>query len=383
MSIKKKIMILGASELQVPAIECCKELGYESLAIDYDPHAAGFKIADKAYVISTLDYEKVLQVAEEERINGILTICSDRPMTVVARVGEKLGLNTVSYDTSIKATNKAKMRLALKENNVPIPAFAVCASKDEFEENIKSFEYPFIVKPSDNSGSRGITLVNNHEDAEVAYDYAKENTLDGIVLVEEYMTGPEVSVEIFVYDGEPKVIQVTDKITTGAPHFVEMGHTQPSALAEDVIDNIREVAVAATKALGIDKGPAHVEIKVTQEGAKIVELGARLGGDYIATDLVPLSTGFDMVKATVLCAANEKLPEHVDENHCAAIRYFSYEHSINLTSKVISKLERIYLNRVDNREILSSRDREGFFIVKAEDFDSLYQAIDEVTNKIH
>lgn len=383
MNSNKKIMILGASELQVPAIECCKKLGFESLAVDYDPNAAGFEIADKVYVVSTLDYEKVLEVATEEKIDGILTICSDRPMTVVARVGEKLGLNTISYDTSIKATNKAKMRMALKENNVPIPEFAVCTSKTEFEQNIMKFDYPFIVKPSDNSGSRGITLVNNHKDAEFAYEYARENTLDGVVLVEEYMVGPEVSVEIFVYEGEPKVIQVTDKITTGAPHFVEMGHTQPSALPDEMLKDIKNVAVAATKALGIDKGPAHVEIKVTDKGAKIVELGARLGGDYIATDLVPLSTGYDMVRATVLCAANEPLPDYINEHNCSAIRYFSYEHSINLTSKVITKLERIFINRIENKEILSSRDREGFFIVRATDFDSLYQSIEEVTKKIH
>lgn len=380
---QKKIMILGASELQVPAIECCNKLGHISIAIDYDPEAAGFKVASKSYVISTLDYEGVLEVAKKERIDGILTICSDRPMSVVARVGDELGLSTITHDTAIKATNKARMRSALKEKGVPIPKFAICSSEDEFADKLTMFEFPFIVKPSDNSGSRGITLVENSHEAMDAYAYAKENTLDGIVLIEEYMTGPEVSVEVFVNDKIPCVVQVTDKITTGAPHFVEMGHTQPSKLDKEILEDIRNVAINATNALGIDKGPAHVEIKVTDEGAKIVELGARLGGDYIATDLVPLSTGFDMVEATVLCAIGEDLPQYTICEKCSAIRYFSYKHSINITSELTKKLERIFLNRIDNKEILSSRDREGFFIVQAEDFEQLNKIIEDVKEKIN
>jgi len=135
----------------------------------------------------------------------------------------------------------------------------------------------------------------------------------------------------------------------------------------------------AVKALDIDKGPAHVEIKVTDQGAKIVELGARLGGDYIATDLVPLSTGFSMVEAAVLCALGEPVPEYRIRKRYAAIRYFQYEQAINLTQEAIAALERIYLNRVENTKIESSRDREGFYIVSGDSCEEIYRKMDVVT----
>jgi biotin carboxylase len=113
------------------------------------------------------------------------------------------------------------------------------------------------------------------------------------------MVGPEVSVEIIVWQGTPHVLQITDKLTTGAPHFVEMGHSQPSRLPVADQEKIKDLACRAVKAVGIDNGPAHVEIMLTKDGPKMVELGARMGGDCITTHLVPLSTGVDMIKATM------------------------------------------------------------------------------------
>ena len=143
---------------------------------------------------------------------------------------------------------------------------------------------------------------------------------NGVVVVEECMEGPEVSVETLAIKGEVYVIQITDKLTTGAPHFVEMGHTQPTRL--DCPEEIKKVAIAANKAVGIEDGPSHTEIIVTKDGPKIVEIGARLGGDCITTHLVPLSTGVNMVEACIKIALGEK-PDIEPTIHCgSAIRYF-------------------------------------------------------------
>ena len=126
-----------------------------------------------------------------------------------------------------------------------------------------------------------------------------------------------------VIDGEPHVLQITDKLTTGAPHFVEMGHSQPTRQCAENQKQIRDLAIRACKAVGINIGPAHVEMILTKDGPKMVELGARMGGDCITTHLVPLSTGIDMVGATIDAACGKKPDITKKINKGSAIRYFN------------------------------------------------------------
>ena len=323
--MKKRIMILGASLLQLPAIRKAKQLGLEVVAVDMNPDAIGFAEADVKLVISTIDIPAVVQAAKEHRVDGVMTLASDMPMRTVAAVAKELGLIGIDADTATKATNKAAMRRALQEHGVPIPRFFKVADHEEYLRAAAEFTVPFIVKPADNSGSRGIYLVNDPSDKEqieAAYTHCKPHSRSGDVVVEEYMRGPEVSVETLTVDGICHVIQITDKLTTGAPHFVEMGHSQPTRHPAEIAERIREVAIAANRAIGITNGPSHTEIIVTEEGPKIVELGARLGGDCITTHLVPLSTGVDMVECCIRIALGENPDITPNYQKGSAIRYF-------------------------------------------------------------
>lgn len=374
----KKIMILGASELQLPAIKKAKELGLKSIVVDYDPEAIGRHQADVFYNISTLDYEGVMSVAKKEKINGIMTICSDRPMRIVAQVSEELNLTSISKKTALLATNKAYMRNILKENGVPIPQYAICRKKTEYDDAIRKIGLPAIVKPSDNSGSRGIVFLDDEADIDAAYSYASKNSSENIVLVEEYMDGSEVSVEVFVTDEGVNIVQITDKITTGAPHFVEMGHTQPSILPIEVQDEIKKVTTMAIKAIGINGGPAHVELKVTSSGVKIVELGARLGGDFIATNLVFESTGVDLVKENILWALNEDVKIRATKARYSAIRYIGKLNSVLFDKACIPLIDAFMWHRNDSEMIESSRDRECAILVSGDSFDELRKKIETV-----
>ena len=194
--------------------------------------------------------------------------------------------------------------------------------------------------------------------------------------MEEYLDGPEVSVEVMVVDGKVHILQITDKITTGAPHFVEMGHTQPSQLPSETQQQIREVADIACKSLGIDKGPAHVEMKVTSRGPVMIELGARMGGDNITTHLVPLSTGIDMVKATIMIALGEE-PDIIPTLHCSsAIRYFEVPFGTIKSIKGVEEANKIagikqitFTKEVgeESTPIECSNDRIGFVIAQGKD----------------
>lgn len=381
-TFNKKIMILGAGMLQLPAIIESKKLNIQTVVVDYDKNAAGVKLADKFYNISTLDYDAVLEVAKIEKIDGIITICSDRPMNIVAKVAKELGLVAISEETALKATNKCKMRDALAENNVPIPIYCKVSEYDEYLRAIRRVGLPCISKPSDNSGSRGVTLLEDiQQDFKAAYEYAISNSIDNQVLIEEYMVGPEVSVEVIV-DKSINIIQITDKITTGAPHFVEMGHMQPSRLDENVLSEIKKVSVKAIAAIGIDKGPAHVEIIVTDDGPKIVELGARLGGDYITTHLVPLSTGYNMVKANIEIALNIENNENIKFNKASAIRYFSNKQIVDLDEDILKLLDKFYATFKEQGEIKSSLDRSGFYILSSDSLSEIDEKIEYIERKI-
>lgn len=381
--MNKKLMILGASILQLPAIEKAKEMGLDVLVVDMNPDAVGFNVPSiEKEIISTIDIQAVISAAKRHRIDGIMTLATDMPMRTVAAVAKEMNLIGIDEETALKATNKAEMRKALQLNNVPIPKFYVVSNKDEYKEVVKQFNIPFIVKPADSSGSRGIFEVKDiHNDDLIieAYDYCHPFSKVGDVVVEEYMDGPEVSVETLTVNGECHVIQITDKLTTGAPHYVEMGHSQPTMLSNEIAEQISKVAKAANKAIGIKNGPSHTEIIVTKEGPKIVELGARLGGDNITTHLVPLSTGVNMVECCIKIALGEIPDIKKKWNKGSAIRYFEQHAGVIDSIEGVDKAEEIdgvqqisIVHGVGEEvtEINSSGERMGFVIAQDVDVDA-------------
>lgn len=394
----KKIMILGASILQLPAIKKAKEMGLQVIAVDIDENVIGFKEKDIiCEVISTIDSDKILEAAKKHHIDGIMTLASDMPMRSVAIVAKEMGLVGITEQTALNATNKAQMRQCLKKDNVPIPQFFCVRTKEEYENAINDFKLSrmkCIVKPADNSGSRGVVLLydlSDQESIDKAYDYSKNYSRGGEIVVEEYMEGAEVSVETLSIDGECHIIQITDKLTTGAPYFVEMGHSEPSALSDDLKLKISEVTKAAVKSLGIINGPSHTEIKVTKDGPKIVELGARLGGDNITTHLVPLSTGIDMVECCIKIALGEKPDLKRKCDFGSAIRYFKTDQGIITNITGIEEAKKIHgviqvsiVHGIGKKvsEIKSSIDRVGFVIAQGKNAVNAVEICKDALEKI-
>lgn len=393
----KKIMILGASILQLPAIQKAKEMGIRLIAVDMNPEAIGFKESGIIKeVISTIDTEKILEIARKHKIDGIMTLASDMPMRSVAVVAKEMGLIGITEQTALNATNKAVMRRCLKNHNVPVPEFYKVSTVEEYLKAVQILRekgFKCIVKPADNSGSRGIDLLEDYSETSIrkAYEYSRQYSRGGDVVVEEYMEGPEVSVETLSVNGECHVIQITDKLTTGAPYFVEMGHNEPSMLPDDVKKAIAEVASSAVKAIGIEDGPSHTEIKVTKEGPKIVELGARLGGDNITTHLVPLSTGVNMVECCIQIALGETPDLTPKFAKGAAIRYLKSDvgeiqkiTGIDVAENMPGVKQVSIVHGVGDKavEIKSSVDRVGFVITQSVDADSAVRIAEQAVELI-
>jgi len=295
----KKILIIGASILQLPAIKKAKEAGYFTVVTDMNPAAVGVPYADEFYPVNTIDIEGTANLAERIKPDGIMTLATDLPMRSIAAATARIGVPGISIETAVMATDKGEMIKAFERCGVEHPWYLIAEDREAFLNVIDKVKYPCVMKPTDNAGNRGVCYITDREALLKEYEYSSENSHSGHVIIEEYMEGQEVSVEIIVYHGEVHILAVTDKLTQGRPYFVEIGHAEQSQLGEENVAKIKGLATRAVRAIGIDNSPAHVEIMLTKEGPKMVELGSRMGGGCITTHLVPLSTGIDMIRSVM------------------------------------------------------------------------------------
>lgn len=373
-----RLLVVGASILQLPAILKAKEMGHYVAVADYDPEAVGIPYADEYYNASTIDIDAITDVARVFKPDGIMTLATDMPMRSVAKASELLGLKSISFDTAVKATDKYEMIRAFNEYGVPTPWYFKIKVREELLNIIGNFTFPCIMKPTDNAGSHGVVLVHNVDELMKNYEYSRNNSRNGCVIIEEYLKGDEVSVEVMVVNGNIHILQITDKITTGSPHFVEMGHTEPSRMSDNIQRQIKIVAEKAVRAVCIDNGPSHVEMMVTERGPVMIELGARMGGDNITTHLVPLSTGIDMTEATINVALGRK-PDLIPKcKKGSAIRYIEAPvgkiksiTGIGLAKSIPGVIQvSLTKNTGDySTEISCSNDRIGFIISQGNDAD--------------
>ncbi len=316
----------------MPIIKRAREMGYYVIAADGNPNAVGLQYADKQICANITSEEEMVAIAKQEQIDGVIHPCSEVSMNVMGRIHDELNLSGVSRKQAVVATNKHLMREAFKKGDAPSPISILAKSAEDAWEQFMAMPGDAILKPSRNSGSRGIAKVSkgsngvsevSKEDFYKLYDIALEESRDNSVLIEQFIEGPEFSVEIIVWEGKVNVLTVTDKKTTEAPHFVELGHNQPSCFPEETVALIKDAAVRGVKALGVDKCACHAEVKVQDGKAYLMEIGARMGGDFISTVLTRLSTGIDMVAAAIDCALNiepDLTPKAAPQGVC--IRYF-------------------------------------------------------------
>jgi biotin carboxylase len=373
--MSRSLLIIGAGRLQVPAYTTAKRLGLRVIGVDRNPNAPGMAFADSVHAVDTNDVSGVVEVARKERVDGIITLCTDYPVRAVAAASQALGLPSIRPEAALAATHKGLMRQAFEAAGAPIPRYRRVRSLTEASEAAHAIGLPVIVKPPASSGSRGIFKVTSLDQMETAFLHATSVAGKDEILVEEFVEGPEVSVETLTFRGEHRIITITDKRTSGDPHWVETGHVEPSRLPASDRESIRQATLAGLRALGIDNAAGHVEIKVGRDGPRLMEIGARLGGDFITTELVPRSTGVDMVEAIIRIALGEEPDWAPKWSRAAAIRYLAASPGYVVevsgiddarASPGVARLEVDVKPGDNNPEFLSSVDRPGFVITEGE-----------------
>lgn len=367
----RKLAIIGASYLQEPLIEKAKELGYETHVFAWAANDVGEKTADYFYPISIVEKDAILDVCRRLGICGICTIASDLAAVTVNYVANKLGLPGNTEEASLLSSNKYYMRKAFFEGNCPSPKSIRVSSVNDLSG--VQLTYPVIIKPLDRSGSRGITKVENKQDLEKAISIAIAQGFEKYALVEEFAVGDEYSVECISYHGEHHFLAMTKKYTTGAPHFIETGHIEPSGVSDVILKRVKEIVFQALDTLKITDSASHTEIKISKSGdIKLIEIGGRMGGDYIGSDLVRMSTGVDFVRAVIQVAVGEKPDLSVGQlPEFAAVRFVLNKED----RKILEQLEKnhpeyIMLRDVWNEdgEVTDSSTRLGVCLMHAKTF---------------
>ncbi len=375
----KKIVIIGANDFQNPLILKAKEMGFETHVFAWQDGSIGEKTADFFYPISIVEKEEILKKCREIKPDAVATIASDLANITVQYIAENLGLTHNSSECIEISTNKFKMRKALKAGGVKVPHFETVFSADELGD-CSQFKFPVIVKPTDRSGSRGITKVFKKEELDQAVSDSTAHSFEKKAIVEEYIDGPEYSCECISYNGEHTLLTVTQKFTTGAPHFIETGHIEPSDLSEETLKRVKEIIFKSLDALQIKFGASHSEFRVNENGEiGIIEIGSRMGGDCIGSDLVHLSTGIDFVKSVIEVASGNK-PSLVKDftPKAAAIRFVFGNEDVKILENIkANHPESLHfvseLQEIGDHKIVDSGTRYGFYIMTAENREKLLE----------
>lgn len=362
----KKIAIIGASYLQQPLVEKAKAMGLYTICFAWAEGAVCADIADKFYPVSIVEKDEILAICKAENIAGICTIASDVAAPTVAYIAEKLGLIGNPYISACLANNKYEMLNALSAAKIPCPQYIMISDVGQ-TNNIK-LAYPLIVKPVDRSGSLGVAKVGNKRELESAVQAALKCSFCKQVIVEEYIEGREISVEFISYNGRHYPLQITDKVTTEAPHFVELEHHQPADLSHQMYEKIYALTDKALTALGLTNGASHSEYRITEDGRIFVmEIGGRMGGDFIGSDLVCLSTGYDFLKGVIdVALGNFEEPEFTKSAYVGV--YFLSEETKHLYETIknakLPQMVRAEITDTELHKVTCSADRSGYVIYK-------------------
>lgn len=378
--MKQKVVIIGASDFQNPLILKAKEHGYETHVFAWKNNEIGEKTADYFYDISINEKEQILEKCKEIKPCAVCSIASDLAVTTVNYVAHNLGLVSNNPKYSKICTNKYKMRQALEKGNINVPKYLKTGKNLQLSK-IAEFNYPLIVKPTDRSGSRGVTLINDSKEIKAAIDNAISYSYEKKAIIEEYIDGDEYSCECISYKGKHHLLAITKKYTTGAPHFIETAHIEPSGLNDEMIKTVEEEIFKALDVLHIEYGASHSEFKINNKGQiKIIEIGARMGGDCIGSDLVQISTGHDFVQYVLDVSLGKELKlKETKDNNIAFIKFILSKEDIeNYKELKKTKPELIYFENISEdieHEIVDSSTRYGFYIIKANNIEEISSII--------
>lgn len=295
----KKIAIIGGGYMAGIFAQNAREMNVETHCFSLENGIVNKECFDYVHMVNILEQEKVLEVCKRIQVNGVVAT-TELTISVAAFVAEQMNLRGIPFNIAEQITDKYRNRIVTQNiDGLSHPRYSEIYSIDEIK-NLQ-FEYPIILKPTSKGGKRGIAVIYEEKEIESAFEYTMMDSGGQLpFIVEEYIDGGiECSVESLTYNGSNYIIQVTEKITSGPPHCVELAHHQPAAISKDIRKQLENVLDKSLTAIGITNGPCHTEVKIKDDKIFLIEFNARPGGDHIASPLTELSTGYPYIKGAI------------------------------------------------------------------------------------
>ena len=379
----QKALVLCGGIPQIALIKELKSRGFRVLLADMNENVAAKPYADEFYKVSVLDVEGIKNLAAEQKVDCVLTVCADQVLQVTAEVSEALGLPCyIDFETAENVSKKSYMKKIFEENGVPTSKFVILDKLDE--ERIAHLKYPLIVKPVDAYSSRGVTKVTDKEGLFSAFDKAISISRAKFAIVEEFVTGNEISVDIYVEEGKVHILCLTDlyKIGEGGKFIINRSRI-PSVTTPKVVKKIEEAAQKIVDAFGLKNTPMLIQLISDGENISVVEFCARTGGG-VKFLMIEKYSGFDVVKAVADLTLGEK--PHVKQfspPKTITINEFVYCNSGELyelcgfeellSDGTIVDYKQFKLSGAQFGEINGSGDRVAYFSIEAQTEEELIQ----------
>lgn len=355
----KVLLILGAGVDQLPGIQKAKDMECYTITLDGNPNAVGKQISDEFYSVNIKDFQAIKSFLENydiEKIDGVIAYGVDIP-TIIAKTADYIGVNyTIPTKSAIISEDKYESKVLMEENNISIPKFKLV----EDIENIYIFAekngFPLIIKPVDNSASRGITFINNVTEIEKAYYYALEFSKNKKIIVESYLSGNQISSETLVIDGEIFHLGFLDrnydKNEMFYPNIIEDGGDMPSVYIKNThIKQLTKFYEVIAKKLNIKNGVIKGDLVIHDGQLYIIEFALRLSGGNFSTICIPNSSHHDIIKYATMIHLNLPIDKielnNEKKNDFISMRYkFLEESNIKPNQKVKDILSKASIDNI-------------------------------------
>lgn len=318
--MQKKLMLLGGIRYLLPAIEVAHKHGCHVITVDYLPDNIAHKYADEYHNVSILDKEAVLKLAQELRIDGILSYAVDPGVTAAAYVAEKMGLPfSCSYEVACILQDKARFRQYLIDNGFNAPHAKGYTNADDALKDIDFFNWPVIVKPVDSAGSKGVTRVDKSKNLGMAIAHALDESHNGHFIVEDFLEkeGLSCGSESFFVDGELKYNAFYDQYfdNEASNPYTPSAECWPTVKPDSIQKDVKEQLQKLGNLLHFRTGLFNVEWRVCRDGkVYLMEVSPRAGGNRLA-EILNYATDVDIIDAEVRKAIGLTIKEIHEPNY--------------------------------------------------------------------
>jgi biotin carboxylase len=376
----KKALVLGGTHDHIGLIRLLKQRGYWVILLDYYESPVAKNEANFFIRESTLDKEKVLNIARLEMVKLVISLCIDQALLTMAYVAERMGLPChITYDTALALTNKAQMKRRFLELGIPTSRFIVT---DESNVELEGLKFPIVVKPVDSNSSKGITKVFDGFGIDSAFQIAQNASLTKCVVIEEFFDGEELSIDVAICENKPTIVLITKSIKLSGNHenFTISQSQYPANVSKAVFNSILQIAVKLSAGYNIQNGSLLIQVLCKNDAISVIEFSSRIGGGS-KHHLIKAMTGFDILDWMIKVVEGVYEEVKVDELYKFGCLQYLYAENGEIKSyrgfEELMQKNQLYsyflYKSIDSRVFnhISSTDRPAGFLIVENDFETL------------